>query len=316
MSQLNGRLRYLRVSLLNSSNLSCFYCKPTTDRCRQASTADTSVLTEAIATLHRFGVRKVRFTGGEPTLHKELTSLVRATKGLSEDMFCAVTTNGLLLQRLAEPLAEGGLDSVNVSIDTLQPEKFKQITGVDGVARVTAGIRAAVGVIPEVKLNCVVMKGINDDEAAELVALANDLRIDIRFIEYMPTRGNVTQQDLYVPGDTIRASLPYIFTPLPGPQSAAARYYGAPDLRIRVGFINPVSHSFCAHCDRIRLTSDGYLYGCLFSAEKVNLFDHLGRGSNSVHRVLQQILDGKRFLGCIGAGESMADLPSFVDMGG
>lgn len=316
MNQLNCRLQYLRVSLLNYCNLSCFYCNPTIDFGRRASTADASLLTDAIATLHRFGVRKVRFTGGEPTLHKGLTALISTTKALSDDMFCALTTNGLHLTALAKPLAAAGLDSVNISIDTLQPGKFTRITGVDAVARVSAGIKAAVSIIPEVKLNCVVMKGINDDEVPDLVAFANDLGIDIRFIEYMPTRGNVSQRDLYVPGDTIRTSIPNDLSPLPGPQSAAARYYGAPDLFIRVGFINPVSHSFCAHCNRIRLTSDGYLYGCLFSPERVNLFDHLGRGTESVRQVLQQTLDGKRFFGCAVGKKATTDLPSFVDMGG
>ncbi|RME21738.1 MAG: hypothetical protein D6800_11745, partial [Candidatus Zixiibacteriota bacterium] len=183
-------------------------------------------------------------------------------------------------------------------------------------SRVMAGIEAAVAVIPEVKLNCVVMKGINDDEAANLVAFADALGIDIRFIEYMPTRGNSTRQDLYVPGDAVRASLPYNLLPMPGSPSAAARYYGSPDLRIRVGFINPVSHSFCAHCDRVRLTAEGYLYGCLFSAERINLFEQLDRGSERVRQVLQQVLDSKQFLGCVVGANATGDLPSFVDMGG
>ncbi len=316
MTQLGDRLRYLRVSLLNYCNLSCFYCKPATRTCRQTGTADISVLTEAIATLHGFGVRKVRFTGGEPTLHKELISLVKTTRSLSEDTYCALTTNGLLLSKLAGPLAEAGLNSVNISLDTLQPERFRQITGVNGLDRVLDGIRAGIGVIPEVKLNCVMMKGVNDDEATEMVAFADDLGVDIRFIEYMPTRGSGTRQDLYIPGHQVMSSLPYTLTPMPGRRSLAARYYRADDLNIRVGFINAVSHSFCAHCDRIRLTSDGCLYGCLFSGQKINLFELLTHGSASVRYSLKQLLDSKQYLGCPKIGKPTEDLPSFVDMGG
>lgn len=313
---MRDRLRYLRVSLLNYCNLSCFYCKPSARGHKSSGVADVSMVAEAIAALHSFGVRKVRFTGGEPTLHKQLTTLIRSTKALSSDMSCAVTTNGMLLERLALSLAGAGLDSINISLDTLRFDRFAGITGEGGLESVLAGIRACKGLIPEVKLNCVMMKCVNDDEAAEMVAFADSLGVDIRFIEYMPSRGNLTRRDLYIAGDEVKKSMPFALTPLSGPRKAAARYYVADNLRIRVGFINAVSHPFCARCDRIRMTSDGNLYGCLFSGHKVNLFALLSQGRERLQSSLQELLEIKRSLGCSSANNMAENLPSFVDLGG
>ncbi len=316
MSELRDRLRYLRVSLLNYCNLSCFYCKPSARGHQQSGVADASMVTEAIAALHSFGVRKVRFTGGEPTLHTQLTTLIKSTNALSPDMSCAVTTNGMLLERLAPSLAEAGLDSINISLDSLQSDKFTDITGVEGLESVVAGIRACKALIPEVKLNCVMMKCVNDDEATEMVVFADSLGVDIRFIEYMPSRGNLTRRDLYIAGDVVKRSIPFALTPLPGSREAAARYYVANNLRIRVGFINAVSHPFCAHCDRIRMTSAGNLYGCLFSGHKVKLSTVLAKGRERLQESLQELIDNKRSPGCPSAGNMGENLPSFVDIGG
>ena len=140
-----NRFRYLRVSLLNYCNLSCFYCKPEKpDKLRPIRYADTHRTEVAIAVLHSFGVRKVRFTGGEPTLHAGLTDLIRSTKALSADTYCAITTNGVRLGNLASDLSKAGLDSVNISLDTLSSDQFHRITERDVLADVVDGIKEAV----------------------------------------------------------------------------------------------------------------------------------------------------------------------------
>jgi cyclic pyranopterin phosphate synthase len=269
-----------------------------------------------IGLLHRLGVEKIRFTGGEPTLYKRLPDLVAHARSLDGSLHLGLTTNGLLLPKLAGRLAAAGLDSVNISLDTQDRERFKSITGVDALDRVVAGIEAAVANIGKVKLNCVLIRGVNDYEAEALVRFADRLSVDIRFIEFMPTRSTPSSDNRYIAGDTIRRRLSFDLTPTVSEAAAAARYYRAPDLKIRVGFINPVSHPFCAECDRLRLASDGQLYGCLFSGHAVNLFELLKRGDNAATTAVNRLIEAKQYLGCAGAAHSSDNLPSFISMGG
>lgn len=308
--------RYLRVSLVNQCNLACSYCKPDGAESLSVKRTAPAKFREAISLLHKVGIRKVRFTGGEPTLYKELPELVSFAKSLSGDMQVAITTNGLLLDRLAELLADAGLDSVNISLDTNNRAKFTRITGSDLLHQVMAGIEAALKHIPLVKLNCVVMAGVNDDETETLIRLADSLGIDIRFIEFMPTKHSNGHHNLYVSGVSLRNSLPYQLTPVEGKSSAAARYYHSDQLQIKVGFIDPVSHSFCANCDRIRLTSDGRLYGCLFSGKNFNLLQALKQGEEFASRQVRQLVAAKEFLGCAAINQRPDDLPSFINIGG
>jgi len=311
------RLQYLRVSLLSACNLNCFYCRPSDDReTRIALRRDPELFKGAIGLLYRLGVGKIRFTGGEPTLYRPLPELVSFARGLDPSMHLAMTSNGLLLDKLAGRLAEAGLDSVNISLDTQDQRRFKSITGADVLERVVAGIHAAVAEIKAVKLNCVLINGVNDHEAEALVRFADSLGIDIRFIEFMPTRSSPQSDHRFISGDVIRDRLPFDLTPASSDKAAAARYYRAPELKIRVGFINPVSHPFCTECDRLRLASDGQLYGCLFSSNTVNLFELLEKGDDAATEAVDWLLNSKQYLGCTGAVRSDDDLPSFISMGG
>jgi cyclic pyranopterin phosphate synthase len=222
----------------------------------------------------------------------------------------------LLLPVLSGQLAEAGLDSVNISIDTLDPKKFHELTGSDSFNKVIEGIKRATELFPTVKLNTVVIRDVNDTEVHQLIQFANDLKIDIRFIEYMPTSNNKQKRSEYISGDEIKKLLPYDFIASQIDRHAAARYYSAPELSIKVGFINPVSHSFCALCNRIRLTSDGRLYGCLFSNSSFNLFDALKKGYGSAADKIKLLIDNKKYSGCSNDNSQNSHSPSFLNMGG
>ena len=307
------KVRYLRVSLLTGCNLNCFYCRPDNQPlCEKVGSRPPEMFKKAIDLLHQLGVEKVRFTGGEPTLYKQLPALISSVRKLDSFLNIALTSNGLLLGKLAAELAEAGLNSVNISLDTSDDTRFRRITGKDAFRNVVAGIDAAVEHIGSVKLNSVLMRGVNDSDAADLVRFADGRGVDIRFIEFMPSQSAPSGDRRYISGDEIRAQLPFDLTPVASDPAAAACYYTSSQLRIRVGFINPVSHPFCAECDRLRLASDGNLYGCLFSQQAINLFDLLGNEPEAAGEAVAALVRSKKFLGCAGAGE----LPSFIRMGG
>jgi cyclic pyranopterin phosphate synthase len=307
--------RYLRVSLLSACNLNCSYCLPE-GQAEPALVASADRLCPAIEFLIRAGIRKVRFTGGEPTLHKDLATLVASVKAMDSDVHAAITTNGVLLESLAPDLASAGLDSANISLDTLDRARFQSITGRDQLDKVVSGIDTAAQHIGRVKLNCVLVRGTNDAEVPDLIRFADERRLDIRFIEYMPNRFSAPGDPRFISGDEIRGRLPWNLNPLPVKPASAARYYTAPELRIRVGFISPISHPFCSGCDRIRLAADGKLYACLFDSGAVNLYDVMAIGSRRAKAELAKLVELKRFGGCRGAVDGPGDLPSFSTLGG
>jgi len=313
----NDTMSYLRVSLVSGCNLSCFYCRPQGWRDHSNIQSEKPErFAAAIELLVRYGVRKVRFTGGEPTLYRGLVDLVESTHNLDDSLTTAITTNGLLLSKFAADLGRAGLDGANVSLDTLDPKRFHRITGTDRLKEVLAGISAAVEHIPTVKLNCVLMRGINDDEVENMMTFAGEMGVTLRFIEFMPSRAGTRTDNLYVAGDEIRRRIRYKLHPVDSDPTAAATYYACPELGTRVGFINPVSHPFCANCNRLRLTSDGQLYGCLFSQRAIDLFGMLDEDAKATHRQVSSLMMAKRrpdATGVISCGDS---LPSFVEMGG
>ncbi len=308
--------QYLRVSLINECNLGCFYCKPRRAARQSANRTTLPTYMKAIAALHKFGVRKIRFTGGEPTLYKGLTQLVSMAKSLSADTYIGITTNGLLFDRLAQPLAEAGLDSVNISLDTIDRDKFVRITGVDKLPRVLATLEAAVKFLPRAKLNCVVMAGINDNETEKMIRFAESLGIDIRFIEFMSAKHTAEMPNMFVSGAALRRSLPFELTPIQGDPASAARYFISDRFRIKIGFIEPVSNPFCAGCNRLRLSSDGRLYNCLFSSRSIDITAALAKGEESALRQVQQLLAPPEQIPDCTIGRRVDDLPSFINIGG
>jgi len=306
---------YLRISLLSVCNLRCWYCMPS-GKNRPTVTAPDDKVRLAIRFLYDFGIRKIRFTGGEPTLSRNLRGMVSFVKEMDGNIHTAITSNGILLKSKAKSLAAAGLDSVNISLDTLDPVKFHALTGSNYLPKVISGIDTAAEYIGKVKLNCVLIKGVNDDEAEKLVSFANSRGLDMRFIEFMPNRYSAPGNPRYISGDNIRDQLPWVLQALPGKTNSAARYYSGAALKIKVGFINPVSHPFCHMCNRIRLTADGLLYSCLYDNSNINIFNLLPKDINQARGEFIKLLHSKHFKSSLGAAISPSTLPSFSAIGG
>lgn len=272
------RIDYLRISLTDRCNLRCVYCMPELGmkfmpRPELLTTDELLLVVRAAA---RAGFRKIRLTGGEPTLRPDLVELVRAIKSVPGIEHMAMTTNGLRLAKLAQPLKDAGLDRVNISIDTLDPLKFRQITRGGRLEHVWEGIQAAerVGLLP-IKLNSVIIRGLNDDEVPQLAALTLRFPWEVRFIEVMPLTGvaNIAQ-DGVVKSEELIAKLQAAYGSLEYLGAAAsdpARRYRIAGAHGKIGFISSVSDPFCATCNRMRLTADGRLHLCLLRDDEVDL---------------------------------------------
>ena len=283
----------LRVSLTDRCNLRCTYCMPAEGLDWLPSptllTDDEVVRLIGVAVTHR-GVTEVRFTGGEPLLRRGLPGIVRAVAALEPRPSTMLTTNGIGLTRLAGPLAEAGLDRVNVSLDTVDPARFQALTRRDRHADVVAGLAAAAeaGLVP-VKMNAVLLRGVNDDEAVPLLRFALEHGYELRFIEQMPLdAGHTWRREEMVTGEEILGRLREAFDLRPDPVlrgGAPAETWlveghagigGGP---AKVGVIASVSQPFCGACDRTRLTADGAVRSCLFSQEETDLRGALRGGA-------------------------------------
>ncbi|HEU5300381.1 MAG TPA: GTP 3',8-cyclase MoaA [bacterium] len=298
--QYGRELTDLRISLTDRCNLRCVYCMPADGidfRPSEELLQDDELLT-LVRVAAELGVRKIRLTGGEPTVRPGLVELVRAIHAIPGIEDIALTTNGLLLDRLAGPLAASGLNRVNVSLDTLDPAKFAAITRGGQVGQVTAGIAAAeaAGLLP-IKINAVIVRGFNDEDAVPLAALTLARPWEIRFIEMMPfsTVGDFAEAGVVKSEETmqkIEAALgPLVPLDLSG--GDPARTYRLPEASGVLGFISPVSNPFCAKCGRLRLTADGRLRLCLLRDDEVDLLTPLRAGAT--HEEIKEIFKAGAF---------------------
>lgn len=294
-----GRIiNYLRISLTDKCNLRCVYCMPEDMifRPNHEMMQDDEVI-KLVHVFASLGFHKYRLTGGEPTVRQNIVDLVReinATPGVRD---ISMTTNGVLLESLAQPLADAGLRRVNVSIDTLDPARFKRITRWGSLDKVWAGIEAAeaAGMTP-VKLNVVVVKGFNEQDVTDLAKLTLKHDWQVRFIEMMPF-GEVAQfaKEQIITDEQIRERIAEEYMPLEllddGKLDGEARLYRFPGAKGEVGFISSVTQPFCASCNRARLTADGVLRLCLLRDKEVDLLTPLRQGA-SEDDIRQIILDG------------------------
>jgi GTP 3',8-cyclase len=277
----------LRVSLTDRCNLRCSYCMPPEGLDWMPGddqlTDDEVVRLIAIA-VQRLGVREVRFTGGEPLVRRGLVDIVRRTRALDPAVELSITTNGIGLARTAAALAEAGLDRVNVSLDTVRDETFREITRRDRFADVVDGLAAAeaAGLGP-VKVNAVLLRGVNDDEAPELLRWCLDRGYQLRFIEQMPLDAqHGWSREGMVTADEIFAHLEQEFalTPAAEPRgSAPAELFLVDGGPATVGVIASVTRPFCGDCDRVRLTADGQVRNCLFARQESDLRAALRAGA-------------------------------------
>jgi GTP 3',8-cyclase len=293
-------LHYLRVSLTDACNLRCVYCMPEDIAFKPAASLlqDDEILT-LVRVAASLGTDKIRLTGGEPTIRRGVVDLIRAIKAIPGIKKIAMTTNGLRLSELAVPMAEAGLSQVNISIDSLDPAKFRRITRRGDLRDVWRGVEAAeaAGLQP-VKLNCVVTRGFNDDEVTDLARLSFDNPWEIRFIELMPL-GSVSdfQHEQVVTSAETRARIEAALGPLvpvPGHNGHdPAKPYKLNGARGQLGFISSVSEPFCEGCNRLRLTADGKLRLCLLRDDEVDLLTPLRAGAD--FEALRQLMSAGAF---------------------
>ena len=288
--QMGRRHRDLRVSLTDRCSLRCTYCLPEEfgDWIPGDHLLTADEIVEVVTIAVSCGIQTVRLTGGEPLLNPQVIDIVRRIAGLPDAPEVSMTTNGLRLAQLAKPLADAGLSRVNVSLDTLDPQRFLKITRRDRLSQVLDGIAAAVdaGLRP-VKVNTLLQRGVNDDEAVPLLrhALANGWRL--RFIEQMPLdAGGLWSRSTMITADEILDDLSQEFslTPAPTRGSMPAEEYhldGGPQV---VGVIASVTRPFCGSCDRVRLTADGQLRNCLFAPQETDVRAALRDASRSAEQ--------------------------------
>jgi cyclic pyranopterin phosphate synthase len=279
------RIDYLRISVTDRCNLKCVYCMPEKGlrRFDDAEILTSGEIVRAVKIASRFGIRKVRITGGEPLLRSDIIQLVRAVKEVGiRDV--SITTNGMLLAGMAEALKDAGLDRINISLDTLRAERFGSITRGGDLDRVWEGIRKAeeAGLYP-VKLNVVPMRGTNDDELLDFAALTFEKDYHIRFIELMPGgNGKNWSRDSVVGKEEIMDRISELgsLQPLKSRGKGPSRNYRIKGAKGVLGFISAISDHFCDSCNRLRLTSRGMLRPCLFSATEIDLRTPMREGAS------------------------------------
>jgi cyclic pyranopterin phosphate synthase len=298
LDRFGRNIHYLRVSLTDKCNLRCVYCmaEDMVFRPNDELMQDGELLT-LMRLFAELGFDKYRLTGGEPTIRQNVVELVREMAHIPGVRSLSMTTNGVLLTKLARPLAEAGLERVNISLDTLDPQKFKRITRWGSLADVWNGILASeeAGLTP-IKLNAVVVRGFNDDDVAGLARLTLDHPWQVRYIEMMPF-GDVADfaQKQVVTEAEIRERIEREFGPLElldnGKLDGEARLYRIPGALGTLGLISSVTQPFCASCTRARLTADGVLRLCLLRDKEVNLLQPLRQGA-TLDDLKQIIRDG------------------------
>lgn len=281
------QIDYLRVSVTDHCNFRCFYCMPSEgiDGARNNEFLSYGEMAHLIRLFSELGVSKVRFTGGEPLLRRNMVELVRQVHAIPEIRNLSLSTNAHLLERYAGELREAGISRVNISIDSLEPENFSRITRGGDLSVVIRGIDAAVAAgMQPVKLNMVVMKSLNDHEIEAMLEFASQRNVELRFIETMPVGAGIDMTKYFYPADKILERIRQRFgtelIPVKGAKGAGpASYYQVGSGPLRIGVITAMSQHFCAGCNRVRLTAKGELVLCLGRENTISFREPLRNGS-------------------------------------
>ena len=321
----NRTIKYLRISLTESCNLQCFYCRPNQDKtftsCQSYLTPDEMLLITRV--FSELGVSHVRLSGGEPLLKKDICLLVKEISRLSGINDVSLTTNGILLKKFAPSLKNAGLHRLNISLDSITPSKFKEITGGGDLKKVLQGIDASLkyGLTP-IKLNMVVMRGINDDEIIPMIKFCLKKRLILRLLEFMPIGNSSSDvKERHMPAKEIREKVAQHFplekSTLRGPGPASYEYVKGDGLMI--GFIHAVSQHFCKTCNRVRLLSSGKLHLCLGHEDQVDLAAVIrtpGVSIEDLKETIQAAVWSKPSVHRFNKSGSTANRRSMVDIGG
>lgn len=270
-------IEYLRISITDRCNFKCIYCISHQDWkwVPHKEILSFEDIEEIVKVGTKLGVKRVRLTGGEPLIRKDVEILIKKLASITDLVDLSLTTNGYYLEELGSKLKKAGLNRINISLDTMNREKFKKITGIDGLDKVLRGVETALSLaFYPVKINVVVIRGFNDDEILDLAKLSLDLPLEIRFIEFMPIgKNSLWNENHIVPASEIKEILSSYRPLLPalsvgGGPAKIFRWEGA---KGKIGIISPITEHFCNRCNRFRITPDGRLRPCLFSDIEINL---------------------------------------------
>lgn len=291
-------INYARISITDRCDFRCVYCM--SEEMKFTPRNELLSLEEILqigTSLSELGVRKLRLTGGEPLVRKNVMWLFERLGKLPNIRDLTITTNGSQLPKMARALAESGVTRINVSLDSLQADRFKRITRVGDLGKVLDGIHAAAEAgFKRVKINAVVMKGRNDDEVNDLVEFARNTGVDICFIEEMPlgTTSNHDRAEAYCSSDEVRRSIEEHYQLIATTENTGgpSRYYRMADSDTRIGFISPHSHNFCESCNRVRVTAKGLMLLCLGQEYSVDLLRVMRDSGNDPAALAQAIRDG------------------------
>ncbi|HSM08331.1 MAG TPA: GTP 3',8-cyclase MoaA [Gemmatimonadota bacterium] len=323
--QFGRTINYLRISVTDKCNLRCVYCMPVEGLpwIPKAEILRYEEIVEIVRQMGELGLRRVRLTGGEPLVRQDLPELVRGLRGLGVLEDISLSTNAILLPAMADDLRAAGVDRLNISLDTLRRDRFTRLARrperfyddtMEGIAAAeAAGFRP-------LKINCVVMRGFNDDELDDFAAVTRDRPWHVRFIELMPTEENLFLSDRFISAEELLGRLERSseLVPVEGPVgNGPARYFQIPGAPGTVGVITPLSHNYCDRCNRMRLTADGRLRTCLFGTHEVDLKGPL-RETGDVVPAVREALAGKpeRHFLQLGASSGSGGLAALSEVGG
>lgn len=293
---LGRNINYLRISVTDRCNLRCRYCMPEEgiEKKEHMEMLTLEEIFEIVKVCTALGTDKIRITGGEPLVRLGLIGLIEKIAAIDNIKDIALTTNGILLKKLANDLREAGLKRINISLDTMNKEKYRRITRGGDIKYVLEGIDEAlkVGLLP-IKINTVLIKDFNEDELQDFIKLTLSENIDVRFIELMPLgQAAGFASEHYLPNAKVLERFKELEPVEAVDKSSPAKYYKLPGAIGRVGLINPISHKFCNNCNRLRLTADGKLKPCLHSDKEIDVRGILRNGElNDKYEALKEAVE-------------------------
>lgn len=282
LDKLNRKIDYLRISVIDRCNLRCVYCMPEEgiESIHHDEILTYDEILRICEIVSELGIRKIKITGGEPLVRKDIVNLIRDIKNIDKIEQVTLTTNGILLHEMLDDLYDAGIDAINISLDTLNKDNFKKITRRDGLEKVLMSIDKAYDLGIRVKINCLAIRDFNLRELVEIASFAKDREIDVRFIELMPI--GFGKKYTQIDNDEILSILESRFgtfeivTEKRG--NGPAKYYRNQNMKGCIGFISAISHEFCESCNRIRLTSSGFLKLCLHYNKGIDLKEPIRNG--------------------------------------
>lgn len=312
-------INYMRISITDLCNLRCQYCMPPNGvpkkEHRELMTIEE--ILRVVKAGAKEGIKKIRITGGEPLIKRGILDLIQGISQVEGIEDISLTTNGILLKEMAPALKEAGLNRLNISMDSLRPDRFREITRGGDLALVWEGIREAMrlGIAP-IKLNVVVIGNFNEDEINDFVDLTRKEPMDVRFIELMPLgEASGWAKERFISNQEIKSRIKDLI-PIPKDFSGPAAYYKVPGAKGRIGFINPISDHFCSDCNRIRLTADGKLKPCLHSNHEISIKEVMEKEGLTLEEVIQKAILAKPEKHHLNSGDHEISIRNMVEIGG